>query len=256
MSTPRERLITEEDELSVTTKETSNHESESHENGNHESDRLDSSNESAVEDKQLLDEIALRQSIMMSDEQLIEWIKSRRTIGNLQEPAPTHEQIRAAIDCAVTAPDHKKLRPWRFIISEGEARQQLGQALLEAAEAQAARAGETLSDKTRKKTANLPMRAPVIITVVTKMQEHKKVPPFEQMLSAGSAVQNLLLALMAQGFGSVWRTGLLCNEPAVKDYFDVAADDYVVAFIYTGTSPKPKPRRKPMDIEPLLRFES
>ena len=156
----------------------------------------------------------------------------------------------------MTAPDHKKLRPWRFIISEGEARQQLGQALLEAAEAQAARAGETLSDKTRKKTANLPMRAPVIITVVTKMQEHKKVPPFEQMLSAGSAVQNLLLALMAQGFGSVWRTGLLCNEPAVKDYFDVAADDYVVAFIYTGTSPKPKPGRKPMDIEPLLRFES
>ena len=109
MSTPRERLITEEDELSVTTKETSNHESDSRENGNHESDRLDSSNESDVEDKQL-----------------IEWIKSRRTIGNLQEPAPTHEQIRAAIDCAVTAPDHKKLRPWRFIISEGEARQQLG----------------------------------------------------------------------------------------------------------------------------------
>ena len=45
MSTPRERLITEEDELSVTTKETSNHESDSRENGNHESDRLDSSNE-------------------------------------------------------------------------------------------------------------------------------------------------------------------------------------------------------------------
>jgi len=242
MSTPRERLITEEDELSVTPKETSNLESEK--------------DESAMQNTALLDETALLESMTLSDEQLIEWIKSRRTIGNLQEPAPTHEQIRAAIDCAVTAPDHKKLRPWRFIISEGAARQQLGQALLEAAEAQAARAGETLSDKTRKKTANLPMRAPVIITVVTKMQEHKKVPPFEQMLSAGSAVQNLLLALMAQGFGSVWRTGLLCNEPAVKDYFDVAADDYVVAFIYTGTSPKPKPRRKPMDIEPLLRFES
>lgn len=192
----------------------------------------------------------------LNDEQLIEWINSRRSIGNLDLPAPTHEQIKSAIGCAATAPDHKKLRPWRFIVTQGEARQQLGQALLKAAEEKANREGEELSDKTRKKTAELPLRAPVIITVVTHMQEHKKVPPFEQMLSAGSAVQNLLLALMAQGFSTVWRTGLLCNEPAVKAYFDVAADDYVTAFVYTGTSPREKHRRKPVDIEPLLRFES
>ena len=213
-----------------------------------------------TEEDEQWDETELSEDLVVSDavsaDQLIEWIKSRRTIGNLQEPAPTHEQIRMAIGCAATAPDHKKLRPWRFIVTEGEARKQLGQALLAAAIAQAEREGEELSEKTRYKTANLPLRAPMIITVVTKMQEHKKVPPFEQMLSAGSAVQNLLLALMAQGFSTVWRTGLLCNEPAVKAYFDVAADDYVTAFIYTGTSPKQKPRRKPMDIEPLLRFES
>ena len=213
-----------------------------------------------TEEDEQWDETELSEDLVVSDavsaEQLIEWIKSRRTIGNLQEPAPTHEQIRAAIGCAATAPDHKKLRPWRFIVTEGEARKQLGQALLAAAIAQAEREGEELSEKTRYKTANLPLRAPMIVTVVTKIQEHKKVPPFEQMLSAGSAVQNLLLALMAQGFSTVWRTGLLCNEPAVKAYFDVAADDYVTAFIYTGTSPKQKPRRKPMDIEFLLRFES
>ena len=213
-----------------------------------------------TEEDEQWDETELSEDLVVSDavsaEQLIEWIKSRRTIGNLQEPAPTHEQIRAAIGCAATAPDHKKLRPWRFIVTEGEARKQLGQALLAAAIAQAEREGEELSEKTRYKTANLPLRAPMIITVVTKMQEHKKVPPFEQMLSAGSAVQNLLLALMAQGFSTVWRTGLLCNEPAVKAYFDVAADDYVTAFIYTGTSSKQKFCRKLMDIEFLLCFES
>lgn len=189
-------------------------------------------------------------------EQLIHWINSRRSIGNLNDPAPTHEQIKAAISCAATAPDHKKLRPWRFIVTEGDARQQLGQALVDAAEAKATREGETLSEKTRKKTYHLPSRAPVIITVVTQMQEHKKVPPFEQMLSAGAAVQNLILALKAQGFSTVWRTGLLCNEPAVKEYFGVGAEDYVTAFVYTGTSPRDNPTRKPIDIEPLLRFES
>lgn len=191
----------------------------------------------------------------VTDEQLINWIKSRRSIGNLNIPAPTHEQIREAIDCAATAPDHKKLRPWRFIVTEGNARHELGRALVAAATAQAAAVGEELSDKARQKTAKLPLRAPVIITVVTQMQEHKKVPPFEQMLSAGAAVQNLILALKAQGFSTVWRTGLLCNEPAVKDYFGVSEDDYVTAFVYTGTSPCDTPARKPIDIEPLLRFE-
>ncbi len=243
MSTSKERLITEEDEQDMPTTADTNFEGDDAEDGN-------------IEDEEQLYETGFSESMAVSAEQLIGWIKSRRTIGNLQEPAPTHEQIRTAIGCAATAPDHKKLRPWRFIVTEGEARKQLGQALLEAADAQAAREGDKLSDKTRHKTANLPMRAPVIITVVTKMQEHEKVPPFEQMLSAGAAVQNLLLALMAQGFSTVWRTGLLCNEPAVKAYFGIADDDYVTAFVYTGTSPKKNPRRKPMDIEPLLRFES
>ncbi|WP_265088425.1 nitroreductase [Psychrobacter immobilis] len=192
----------------------------------------------------------------VTDEQLINWIKSRRSIGNLSIPAPTESQIRAAIDCAVTAPDHKKLRPWRFIVTQGNARHDLGRAFLAAAEAQAAQEGEALSEKSRQKTYNMPLRAPVIITVVTQMQVHKKVPPFEQMLSAGAAVQNLILALQAQGFSTVWRTGLLCNEPAVKAYFGVGPDDYVTAFVYAGSSPCDMPTRKPVDIEPLLRFES
>ncbi|WP_426222919.1 nitroreductase family protein [Psychrobacter sp. DWR1-2-3] len=192
----------------------------------------------------------------VTDEQLINWIKSRRSIGNLSIPAPTESQIKAAIDCAVTAPDHKKLQPWRFIVTQGNARHDLGRAFLAAAEAQAAQEGEALSEKSRQKTYNMPLRAPVIITVVTQMQVHKKVPPFEQMLSTGAAVQNLILALKAQGFSTVWRTGLLCNEPAVKEYFGVGADDYVTAFVYTGSSPCDVPTRKPIDIEPLLRFES
>ena len=192
----------------------------------------------------------------VTDEQLINWIKSRRSIGNLSIPAPTESQIKAAIDCAVTAPDHKKLRPWRFIVTQGNARHELGRAFLAAAEAQAVQEGEALSEKSRQKNYNMPLRAPVIITVVTQMQVHKKVPPFEQMLSTGAAVQNLILALQAQGFSTVWRTGLLCNEPAVKAYFDVGPDDYVTAFVYTGSSPCDMPTRKPIDIEPLLRFES
>ena len=224
-------------------------------------DSLEENNDSSAEQSsksapQNNTESPIVTNAQVTDEQLINWIKSRRSIGNLSIPAPTESQIKAAIGCAVTAPDHKKLQPWRFIVTQGNARHDLGRAFLAAAEAQAAQEGETLSEKSRQKTYNMPLRAPVIITVVTQMQVHKNVPPFEQMLSTGAAVQNLILALKAQGFSTVWRTGLLCNEPAVKEYFGVGADDYVTAFVYTGSSPCDMPTRKPIDIEPLLRFES
>ena len=207
-------------------------------------------------DKKLSTRNITTNSMPISSKEMIGWINSRRSMGNLDLPAPTHAQIETAIECAATAPDHKKLRPWRFIVTQGDARHELGNALVAAAQAKAVQEGETLSEKDIVKTQAMPLRAPVIITVVTKIQAHKKVPPFEQMLSAGAAVQNLILALKAQGFSTVWRTGLLCNEPAVKSYFNVGPDDYVTAFVYTGTSPKNEPARKPIDIESLVRFES
>lgn len=207
-------------------------------------------------DKKLSTKDITTDSMQISSKEMIGWINSRRSMGNLDKPAPTHAQIETAIECAATAPDHKKLRPWRFIVTQGDARHELGNALVAAAQAKAVQEGETLSEKDIVKTQAMPLRAPVIITVVTKIQAHKKVPPFEQMLSAGAAVQNLILALKAQGFSTVWRTGLLCNEAAVKSHFDVGPDDYVTAFVYTGTSPKNEPARKPIDIESLVRFES
>ena len=207
-------------------------------------------------DKKLSTKDITTDSMPISSEEMIGWINSRRSMGNLDTPAPTQAQIETAIECAATAPDHKKLRPWRFIVTQGDARYELGKALVTAAQAKAVQEGDTLSEKDIAKTQAMPLRAPVIITVVTKIQAHKKVPPFEQMLSAGAAVQNLILALKAQGFSTVWRTGLLCNEAAVKSHFDVGPDDYVTAFVYTGTSPKNEPARKPIDIESLVRFES
>ena len=220
------------------------------------SDETNSTKDNQVKKNEKISIKALTtESTPFTSDELIHWINSRRSVGNLDLPAPKRAQIEEAIGCAATAPDHKKLRPWRFIVTAGDARHDLGRALVEAAKAKATEEGEVLSEKTVQKTQTMPLRAPVVITVVTQMQEHKKVPHFEQMLSAGAAVQNLILALKAQGFSTVWRTGLLCNEPAIKAYFGVSADDYVTAFVYTGTSPKDEPTRKAIDIEPLVRFE-
>lgn len=186
-------------------------------------------------------------------ERLIEWIESRRSMGNLTIPAPNQVQINRAIACAMSAPDHKKLKPWRFVVIEGNARHDLGKAFLLAALEKAEREGMVLDDKTRQKTYQMPLRAPVIITVMTQMQIHEKVPAFEQLLSAGAVVQNLLLALQAQNFSTVWRTGLLTNEPAVKRFFGVESDDYICAFVYVGSS-CPTPKREPILTDDFVEF--
>lgn len=202
-----------------------------------------------------LDSNSQAESAKVTDEQVINWIKSRRSIGNLTIPAPKPSQIQAAIECAMTAPDHKKLRPWRFIVTEGQRRHSLGRALLAAAEAKAIREGGSLDQKTAEKTLKMPLRAPTIITVVTQMQYHEKVPAFEQLLSAGAAVQNLILALKAQGFSTVWRTGPLANEPAVKSYFNVGAEDYITAFVYVGSSHCVMPDREDIQTTGFVKYD-
>ncbi|SJM37305.1 Putative NAD(P)H nitroreductase YdjA [Psychrobacter pasteurii] len=196
------------------------------------------------------------QSTKVTDEQVINWIKSRRSIGNLTIPAPKKDQIEAAIACAMTAPDHKKLQPWRFIVTEGQKRHDFGRALLAAAKAKAQREGQELDERTVEKTLKMPLRAPMIITVVTRMQYHEKVPPFEQLLSTGAAVQNLILALKAQGFSTVWRTGPLANEPAVKSYFNVGSEDYVTAFVYVGSTHCQMPGRGEIDTTDFITYEA
>lgn len=185
----------------------------------------------------------------MNNNDLLQLIKSRRSMGKLVEPAPNDEQILQAIDVALTAPDHKKLQPYRFVVLENEGLTKLGVALEQASIAQ----GET-DETALTKARNLPYRAKKIIVCITNYQSHPKVPEFEQLLSMGACVQNLLLALQAQGFASVWRTGLLMNEPIVKQLFQVDDNNIIAGFVYVGTAGAELPEREPVDSKTFVQY--
>ena len=187
----------------------------------------------------------------MTNSEILDFIKSRRSIGNLVAPAPTHAQVEQAIEVALSAPDHKDLNPYRFIVLEKQALNTLGTALKNAAMAQ----GET-DDKTLAKAENMPLRAPMIIACVTDFKSHDKVPHWEQIAASSCAVQNLLLALTAQGFATVWRTGPLANAPAIKQLFNVTADNQVIAFVYVGTAVSTIPPRSKIDVTPFIVYDN
>lgn len=192
----------------------------------------------------------------MNHHAMIELIHARRSIGNLSLPIPNDDELTVALNCAITAPDHRQLKPWQLVVMTGDALVEFGEVLLQAGIAKAQKDQETLDEATRTKLLGLPKRAPMIVMVATNTKTHPKVPPFEQLLSTGALVQNLLLALQALGYRSIWRTGLLMNEPLVKAHFGIETKDTICGFIYVGSSDIVMPSRDVIALDEIVHFKS
>lgn len=188
--------------------------------------------------------------------EFIRLIHDRRSIGKLSLPIPSDDELKVAITAGLTAPDHKQLKPWKLTVLTDGALDEFGKKLLQAAHEVATHKGESLDETARQKFLNMPRRAPMIIVVATDIKEHEKVPPFEQLLSAGAMIQNLLLSLKSIGYDSIWRTGELTNHPVIKRYFDVADTDTVCGFVYVGTSDVAMPPRDEPRLDKLVRYQS
>lgn len=143
-------------------------------------------------------------------------------------PCPTRDELEVMFRCAVRAPDHCRLRPWRFLVLEGNALEQLGQAF-EASEPGADQAK-------RQRLSSMPLRAPmIIVTIATLDWEHKKVPVWEQQVAVGIATQHLQLAAKELGYGTMWRTGDMTEMEPVRSHLGVADNEQIIGFLYTGT---------------------
>src|SRR3954447_19169722 len=60
---------------------------------------------------------------------VLEAIFTRRTIPPVKmgPPGPDEVQIRHILEAGCAAPDHGMLRPWRFLVVQGEGRRKLGE---------------------------------------------------------------------------------------------------------------------------------
>jgi nitroreductase len=160
----------------------------------------------------------------------LEALTTRATAKTYGETAPSREQLALVLQAAVRAPDHGRLRPWRFMLIEGGQRRKFGDILADSALRRTPGLGAGDLQRERDKA----MRAPLIIVVACRVVPGTKVPAIEQILAAGSAAQNILLALHALGFASAWKTGEAAYDPEVKRALGLAADDHLVGFVYTG----------------------
>ncbi len=162
----------------------------------------------------------------------------------LGEPGPSAEDIDAMLRLAMRVPDHRKLEPWRVLIITGEAREKLG---LIFAAARRLREPDVSDDKLAEEM-RLPLRAPVILCVISSPNHHdpKKTPVWEQQLSAGALCQNLLIASQAMGWAGAWITEDAAFDGHVHAALGLQGHEQVAGFIYLGTArEQPAERQRP-----------
>ena len=172
-----------------------------------------------------------------------EVIRSRRSIYPKQfSSRKVHaEQIQVMIENARWAPSHRLTEPWRFVVFQDDAKNDLGAfhaALYEK------ESGESFNAFKKEKILMNASKSSAIISVVLKRDELKRVPRKEEYASVSCAVQNLHLTATAFGIGGYWGTGAMTYHPEMRAHLGFEEQDEVVGFFYLGYPEIEWPRKQ------------
>jgi nitroreductase len=163
--------------------------------------------------------------------QAIDALLARRSARALTEPAPDAGALELMFSAAARAPDHGRLRPWRFVVVRGDARERFGALLADQLRHTHPQIGAESLERERLKA----FRAPLIVVVAAHYDSAVKIPPIEQTLSAGAAAHAMMLAAFVLGFNAMWKTGDAAYDATVKQALGLEPGDAIVGFLYVGT---------------------
>ena len=161
----------------------------------------------------------------------LDFLLSRRSVGQLCEPAPEGGELDWILDAGMRAPDHGRLRPWQFVIIRGDSRTAFAEFLVDALKRRDPNATEAMVDRIRTRILGVPL----IVAVGAKIKSEGPIPEIEQLLSAGAAAANMLNAAHALGYGAMWVTGANTYDRSVNEALGFASPDRLVGLVYVGT---------------------
>jgi nitroreductase len=182
--------------------------------------------------------------------QVLDAITQRRSIRRFKETPVSEDDIRAILHAATLAPSGKNRQPWRFVVVEGETARaemvRLMRAGIAGLKAQGVNPGSS------EWTAQVMERAPVTIFIfdTEKTNELSPLSFFDFMghsvdlQSIGAAIQNMLLAALDLGLGTLWICDVFYAYEGLgrwmeEGHFMVAA----VSVGYPDEEPAPRPRK-------------
>lgn len=186
----------------------------------------------------------------MPDNCFLQALDQRLSVSSkqLSEPAPDDATLLRMLQSAVRVPDHGKLVPYRFLQLRGDARHALGRFLAERSLQRNPQAADAVVEKDRLRFSH----APLIVTVIARLQPDHAVPEQEQLLTVGCVCFALLQGAQGAGFGAQWLTAWMAYDAEVARHLRLGDNERIVGFIHIGTPKLKMPDRERPDPATLL----
>lgn len=176
-----------------------------------------------------------------------EWVSalihSRQTLlpKRLRAPGPDAAQLAMILSAAAAAPDHRQLTPWRFVIVPEAARGRLAEVFAASLQERDAQATPEQLSQAREKAH----RAPLLLLAIGRLEGgDPEIDAGERLISAGCAIQNMLLTAHALGFGAALTSGKALKSRALRALFGLSDEERALCFISVGTARERKPARE------------
>lgn len=174
-------------------------------------------------------------------------IHSRQHVSpkRLVAPGPNLAQKLEILSTARAAPDHGKITPWHFYEVSPDSRCLLGQLFADALIERDPSASAIQIDEAKQKA----FRGPLLLLATAKLDNTlDNIPEQEKLISAGCAIQNILLMANALGFGSGLSSGKALYSQKMRELFLLKDKEEPLCFITIGTISVHKPNKKRPDV--------
>jgi nitroreductase len=158
---------------------------------------------------------------------------------DLVAPGPDDTELHRILAIASRTPDHGKLTPWRFVHVPADKRGAF-HAMLQKAYLEDNPSAGRLELEAVERFAH---QAPTLI-VALSCPRAGKIPVWEQELSCGAALMNLLLGAHAHGYAAGWVTGWASYSRSVTRALGGREEDRIAGFVFIGT-PGAEPEERP-----------
>lgn len=184
---------------------------------------------------------------------MLDAIAARRSIRKFKTTPVAHEIIEEILRAGSLAPSSKNRQPWKFIVTTGQAKEEalaaMEQGLLREAQ-QPLLPESAVYIGGAHNTLNIMRQAPAVIFVVntrgldllTPQNAENRVFEICNAQSIGAAVENMSLAAVEAGLGSLW----ICDTYfAQQELCTWLGGELAAAFAlgYADEEPAPRPRK-------------
>lgn len=163
-----------------------------------------------------------------------EAIHSRRMNNEFTDDVPPRESMERMIDAAIWAPNHRLTNPWRFFVLEKDGVKRAEVAQLAYDNIFERSGNHDNANGSRQRVLD----APALIYVYSVPGDREDLTQ-ENYAAACCAVQNLLLAAVAEGLAGDWSTGNTTRHPRLAETLGAEADWTMVGALFIGQPSRP-----------------